>query len=61
MLPCRLFCKTDPLARAAVACSNLDVRDRVVLLTDFALTGLRRTEIAALRVEQLVQEESEPA
>jgi len=38
-----------------------DVRDRALLLTAFASGGRRRSEISALRVDQLVEEDSVPA
>ncbi|RUW63662.1 hypothetical protein EOA31_36305 [Mesorhizobium sp. M4B.F.Ca.ET.049.02.1.2] len=41
--------------------AHLDVRDCAVLLMDFASGGRRRSVIAALRVEQLVEQEPEPA
>ncbi|MER8607177.1 tyrosine-type recombinase/integrase [Mesorhizobium sp. M1233] len=39
----------------------VDVRDRALLITAFASGGRRRSEIAALRVEQLVEDEPVPA
>lgn len=39
----------------------VDLRDRALLITAFASGGRRRSEISALRVEQLVEEEPVPA
>ncbi|BCH19988.1 integrase (plasmid) [Mesorhizobium sp. L-2-11] len=39
----------------------VDVRDRALLITAFASGGRRRSEIASLRVEQIVGEEPVPA
>ncbi|MES0057292.1 site-specific integrase [Mesorhizobium sp. M0078] len=39
----------------------VDVRDRALLITAFASGGRRRSEIASLRVEQIVEEEPVPA
>lgn len=50
----------DILAKLLQACAGdrlVDVRDRALLLTAFASGGRRRSEVAALRVEDLVDEE----
>ncbi|AVA23940.1 site-specific integrase [Rhizobium sp. NXC24] len=50
----------DVLAKLLAACSNdrlVDSRDRALLLTAFASGGRRRSEIASLRIEDLVDEE----
>ena len=50
----------DILARLLQTCDGdrlVDIRDRAMLLTAFASGGRRRSEIAALRVEDLVDEE----
>lgn len=50
----------DVLARLLEACASdrlVDVRDRALLLTAFASGGRRRSEVAALRVENFVDEE----
>ncbi len=50
----------DVLARLLSACAGekpADLRDRALLLTAFASGGRRRSEVAALRVENLVDEE----
>ncbi len=50
----------DVLAKLLVTCAGdrlVDVRDRALLLTAFASGGRRRSEIADLRVEDLVDEE----
>lgn len=39
----------------------VDVGDRAILITAFACSGRRRSEISALRVEQLVDEDPVPA
>ncbi|RWM13450.1 MAG: integrase [Mesorhizobium sp.] len=54
----------DILSALLTACAGnrfVDVRDRAILLTAFASGGRRRSEIAALRVEQLVEQEPVPA
>ncbi|MFK0167078.1 site-specific integrase [Rhizobium sp. NPDC090279] len=48
------------LAKLLAACAGdrlVDLRDRALLLTAFASGGRRRSEIAALRIEDLVEEE----
>ncbi|AFL50674.1 integrase [Sinorhizobium fredii] len=50
----------DVLARLLEACATdrlVDVRDRALLLTAFASGGRRRSELAGLRVDDLVDEE----
>jgi integrase len=50
----------DILAALLKTCDGkklVDLRDRALLLTAFASGGRRRSEIAALRLEQLVDEE----
>ncbi len=50
----------DILAKLLDACAGerlVDVRDRAVLLTAFASGGRRRSEVAALRVEDLTDED----
>lgn len=50
----------DVLARLLATCEDdriTDIRDRAILLTAFASGGRRRSEIAGLRVEDLVDEE----
>ncbi|APG87335.1 phage integrase family protein (plasmid) [Sinorhizobium americanum CCGM7] len=50
----------DVLARLLAVCAGerlVDRRDRALLLTAFASGGRRRSEVAALRVEDLVDEE----
>ncbi|RVC97332.1 MAG: integrase [Mesorhizobium sp.] len=54
----------DILSALLTACAGnrlVDVRDRAILLTAFASGGRRRSEIAALRAEQLVEQEPVPA
>ncbi|TIQ34027.1 MAG: integrase [Mesorhizobium sp.] len=54
----------DILAAFLKACTGdrlVDIRDRALLITAFASGGRRRSEISALRVEQLVEEEPVPA
>ncbi|MER9558217.1 site-specific integrase [Mesorhizobium sp. M0323] len=54
----------DILAALLQACASdrlVDVRDRALLLVAFASGGRRRSEISALRVEQLVEEDPVPA
>jgi len=51
---------SDVLAQLLSACAGdrlVDIRDRAILLTVFASGGRRRSEIANLRVEDLVEEE----
>ncbi|WP_077967502.1 tyrosine-type recombinase/integrase [Ensifer adhaerens] len=50
----------DVLEKLLLACAGerpVDLRDRALLLTAFASGGRRRSEVAALRVEDLVDEE----
>ncbi len=50
----------DVLAKLLATCAGdrlVDVRDRALLLTAFASGGRRRSEVASLRVEDLVDEE----
>ena len=50
----------DILAKLLATCASdrlVDIRDRALLLTAFASGGRRRSEIASLRVEDLVDEE----
>jgi integrase len=49
------------LLNSCVCDRLVDVRDRALLLTAFASGGRRRSEMASLRVEQLVEEEPVPA
>ncbi len=54
----------DILVSLLKACAGekmADIRDRAILLTAFASGGRRRSEISALRVEQLVDEDPVPA
>jgi len=54
----------DILSALLNACNGdrlVDVRDRALLLTAFASGGRRRSEVASLRVEQLVDEDTVPA
>ncbi|MER8464916.1 site-specific integrase [Mesorhizobium sp. M1409] len=54
----------DILTALLKACAGdrlVDLRDRALLITAFASGGRRRSEISALRVEQLVEEEPVPA
>lgn len=54
----------DILAALLKTCAGdrlVDVRDRAILITAFASGGRRRSEISALRVEQLVDEDPVPA
>jgi integrase len=54
----------DILSTLLVAATGdrlVDARDRALLLTAFASGGRRRSEIAALRVEQIAEEDSVPA
>ncbi|NTJ51405.1 site-specific integrase [Agrobacterium rhizogenes] len=51
----------DILAKLLATCAGnrlVDIRDRALLLTAFASGGRRRSEVAALRVEDLIDEES---
>lgn len=50
----------DVLAQLLFTCAGdrlVDIRDRAILLTAFASGGRRRSEIANLRIEDLVEEE----
>lgn len=50
----------DILAKLVATCTGgslVDVRDRAILLTAFASGGRRRSELAALRIEDLIEEE----
>ncbi|MBN9245664.1 MAG: tyrosine-type recombinase/integrase [Mesorhizobium sp.] len=54
----------DVLAALLQACAGerlVDVRDRALLLVAFASGGRRRSEVAALRIEQLVEQDPVPA
>jgi integrase len=54
----------DVLAVLLKACGGdrlVDVRDRALLLMAFASGGRRRSEVSALRVEQLVEQDPVPA
>ncbi|AZO22680.1 integrase [Mesorhizobium sp. M1E.F.Ca.ET.045.02.1.1] len=54
----------DILTALLKACAGdrlVDVRDRALLVTAFASGGRRRSEIASLRFEQIVEEEPVPA
>lgn len=54
----------DVLSALIKACAGdrlVDVRDRALLMIAFASGGRRRSEISALRVEQLVEEDPVPA
>ncbi len=53
----------DVLAALLQACAGerlVDVRDRALLLTAFASGGRRRSEVASLRLEQLVEQDPVP-
>lgn len=55
---------SDILAAVLKTCSSdslVDGRDRALLIAAFASGGRRRSEIAALRLDQLVQQEPVPA
>ncbi|AWC25791.1 site-specific tyrosine recombinase XerD (plasmid) [Aminobacter sp. MSH1] len=55
---------SDVLAAVLKACAGdslVDCRDRALLVTAFASGGRRRSEVAALRVEHLVEEAPVPA
>jgi integrase len=49
------------LLKAAAGDRLVDTRDRALLITAFASGGRRRSEVASLRVEQLVEQEAVPA
>jgi len=49
------------LLQAAAGDSLVDIRDRALLLTAFASGGRRRSEVASLRVEQLIEQDAVPA
>lgn len=54
----------DVLAKLVATCTGdslTDIRDRAILLTAFASGGRRRSELADLRVEDLVEEDPVPA
>ncbi|CAM5280337.1 hypothetical protein ATER59S_00390 [Aquamicrobium terrae] len=54
----------DVLGSLLHACAGerlVDVRDRALLLTAFASGGRRRSEVASLRIEQLVEQDPVPA
>jgi integrase len=54
----------DVLAALLQDCAGerlVDVRDRALLLTAFASGGRRRSEVASLRLEQLVEQDPVPA
>jgi integrase len=54
----------DILSTVLKACTGdrlVDLRDRALLLTAFASGGRRRSEMASLRLEQLVEEDPVPA
>ncbi|RWN51516.1 tyrosine-type recombinase/integrase [Mesorhizobium sp.] len=54
----------DILATVLKACAGeklVDVRDRALLITAFASGGRRRSEIASLRFEQIIEEDPVPA
>lgn len=54
----------DILAQLLVACAGerlTDLRDRALLLVAFASGGRRRSEVAGLRVEDLVEQDPVPA
>lgn len=54
----------DVLSNLLKVCGGnrlVDVRDRALLLTAFASGGRRRSEVAPLRIEQLVDEDPVPA
>ena len=53
----------DVLAKLIATCTGdslADIRDRAILLTAFASGGRRRSELADLRVEDLVEEDPVP-
>jgi integrase len=49
------------MLKACVGDRLVDVRDRALLITAFASGGRRRSEMASLRFEQIVEEEPVPA
>jgi integrase len=49
------------LLKAAAGERLVDIRDRALLITAFASGGRRRSEVASLRVEQMVEQEAVPA
>jgi site-specific recombinase XerC len=49
------------LLKASATDQLVDVRDRALLITAFASGGRRRSEVASLRFEQLVEQEAVPA
>lgn len=49
------------LLKACTGDRLVDMRDRALLITAFVSGGRRRSEISALRVEQLVEEVPVPA
>ncbi|RUX11083.1 integrase, partial [Mesorhizobium sp. M2A.F.Ca.ET.042.01.1.1] len=54
----------DVLSALVQVCAGerlVDVRDRALLLTAFASGGRRRSEVASLRLEQLVEQDPVPA
>ncbi|MER9580700.1 tyrosine-type recombinase/integrase [Mesorhizobium sp. M0276] len=54
----------DILAALLKACAGdrlVDLRDRALLITAFASGGRRRSEIASLRIEQIIEEDPVPA
>ncbi|RRH96694.1 site-specific integrase [Mesorhizobium tamadayense] len=54
----------DVLTALLKACAGdrlVDVRDRALLITAFASGGRRRSEIASLRIEQIIEEDPVPA
>lgn len=54
----------DILAALLKACAGdrlVDLRDRALLITAFASGGRRRSEIASLSIEQIIEEDPVPA
>ncbi|MER8601141.1 tyrosine-type recombinase/integrase [Mesorhizobium sp. M1339] len=54
----------DVLAALLKTCAGdrlVDLRDRAILITAFASGGRRRSEIASLRIEQIIEEDPVPA
>ncbi|MER8802283.1 site-specific integrase [Mesorhizobium sp. M0998] len=54
----------DILAAVLKACAGdrlVDLRDRALLITAFASGGRRRSEMASLRIEQIIEEDPVPA
>jgi site-specific recombinase XerC len=49
------------LLKATAGDRLVDLRDRALLLMAFASGGRRRSEVASLRIEQLVEQEPVPA